>query len=62
VQAATAIRSRRIVAARGRGAALGLDELERRVGEDRVVTPGREQLVLPGGFLVQVADPALNHL
>jgi hypothetical protein len=27
--------------------------------EDRVVAPGGEQLVLPGGcFLVQVADPA----
>jgi hypothetical protein len=38
---------------------LGLDQLERRVGEDRVVTPDGEQLVLPGGsFLVQVADPA----
>jgi hypothetical protein len=38
---------------------LGLDELERGIGEDRVVAPGGEQLVLPGGcFLVQVADPA----
>ena len=38
---------------------LGLDELERRVGEDGVVAPDGEQLVLPGGcFLVQVADPA----
>jgi hypothetical protein len=38
---------------------LGLDQLERRVGEDRVVTPDGEQLVLAGaGFLVQVPDPA----
>ena len=38
---------------------LGLDQLERRVGEDRVVAPDGEQLVLPGrGLLVQVADPA----
>ena len=28
---------------------LGLDQLERGVGEDRVVAPGREQLALPGG-------------
>jgi hypothetical protein len=27
---------------------LGLDQLERGVGEDGVVAPGREQLVLPG--------------
>ena len=39
--------------------ALGLDELERRVGEDGVVPPDGKQLVLPaGGLLVQVADPA----
>ena len=38
---------------------LGLDQLERGVGEDRVVAPGGEQLVLPGScLLVQVADPA----
>ena len=38
---------------------LGLDQLERGVGEDGVVAPGGEQLVLPGGgLLVQVADPA----
>ena len=38
---------------------LGLDELERGVGEDGVVTPDGEQLVLPvGGLLVLVADPA----
>ena len=38
---------------------LGLHPFERGVGEDRVVTPDGEQLVLPGGgFLVQVADPA----
>jgi hypothetical protein len=37
---------------------LGL-ELEGGIGEDRVVAPDGEQLVLPGGcFLVQVADPA----
>ncbi len=39
--------------------ALGLDQLERRVSEDRVVTPDGEQLVLPVRcLLVQVADPA----
>ena len=39
--------------------ALGLDQPIRRIGEDRVVTPDREQLVLPGGgLLVQVPDPA----
>ena len=38
---------------------LGLDQLERGVGEDGVVAPGGEQLVLAGGGLrVQVADPA----
>jgi len=39
---------------------LGLDnQLEGRVGEDGVVAPGGEQLVLPAGcFLVQAADPA----
>ena len=38
---------------------LGLDELERGIGEHRVVPPDREQLVLPGGrLLVQVPDPA----
>ena len=38
---------------------LGLDQLERRVGEDRVVAPDGEQLVLPGaGLAVQVPDPA----
>jgi len=36
---------------------LGLEYLERGVGEHRVVAPGREQLALPG-VLVQVADPA----
>ena len=37
----------------------GLDQLERRVGEDRVVAPDGEQLVLPGtGLVVQVPDPA----
>jgi hypothetical protein len=37
---------------------LCLDQLERGVGEDRVVAPGGEQLVLPGRSLpVQVADP-----
>jgi hypothetical protein len=30
---------------------LGLDQLERRVGENRVVAPDREQLVLPGAGL-----------
>ena len=37
----------------------GLDQFEGRVGEDRVVAPDGEQLVLPGGgcLLVQVADP-----
>ena len=36
---------------------LGLDELERGVGEDGVVAPGREQLALPGCRLrVLVAD------
>src|ERR1019366_4657487 len=35
------------------------NQLERRVGEDRVVPPGGEQLVLPGtGLVVQVPDPA----
>jgi hypothetical protein len=39
--------------------ALGLDELERRVGERGVIPPDREQLVLPpGGLVVQVADAA----
>jgi hypothetical protein len=39
--------------------ALGLDGLERGVGEERVVAPGGEQLALPGGgVLVLVADPA----
>ena len=39
--------------------AFGLDQLERGIGEDRVVAPDREQLVLPGGrLLVQVPDPA----
>ena len=38
---------------------LGLDQLERRVGEHRVVAPEGEQLVLPGtGLVVQVPDPA----
>ena len=38
---------------------LGLDQGERRVGEDGVVAPGGEQLALPGGGRgVQVADPA----
>ena len=38
---------------------LGLDQLERGIGEDGVVAPGGEQLVLPGScLLVQVADPA----
>src|SRR5205807_6297178 len=39
---------------------LGLDnQLERRVSEHRMVAPGREQLVLPGGrLLIEVADPA----
>jgi hypothetical protein len=38
---------------------LGLDQLERRVGEHRVVTPDREQFVLSvRGLLVQVADAA----
>ena len=37
----------------------GLDELEGGVGEDGVVAPGGEQLVLPGGcLLVLVADAA----
>jgi hypothetical protein len=39
--------------------AFGLDQLERGISEDRVVAPGREQLVLPdGGLLVQVTDAA----
>ncbi len=39
--------------------AFGLDQLERGIGEDRVVAPGREQLVLPGRtMVVEVADPA----
>ena len=39
--------------------ALGLDELERRVGEDCVVPPDGEQFVLPVcGLLVEVTDPA----
>ena len=38
---------------------LGLDQLERGIGEHGVVAPGGEQLVLPGScLLVQVADPA----
>jgi hypothetical protein len=38
---------------------LGLDQLERGVGEDRVVAPGGEQLALAGGGLrAEVADPA----
>ena len=38
---------------------LGLDQLERGVGEDGVVAEDGEQLVLArGGLLVQVADPA----
>ena len=39
---------------------LGLDnQLERRIGEHRVVAPDREQLVLPvSRLLVQVPDPA----
>jgi hypothetical protein len=38
---------------------LGLDGLERRVGEDGVVAPAGEQLVLAGGGLaVEVADAA----
>ena len=38
---------------------LGLDHLERRVGEHGVVAPDREQLVLAaGGFAVEVLDPA----
>jgi len=37
----------------------GLDQLERGVGEDGVVAPDGEQLVLAlGGLLVEVADPA----
>jgi hypothetical protein len=37
---------------------LGLDQLDRGVGEHGVVAPGREQLVLPGGSLaVEVTDP-----
>ena len=37
----------------------GPGELEGRVREDGMVTPGREQLALPGGcLLVQVPDPA----
>jgi len=38
---------------------LGLDQLEWRAGEDGVVAPEAEQLVLAGGcFVVQVPDPA----
>ena len=38
---------------------LGLDQLDRGIGEHRVVAPGGEQLVLPGGRRgFQVADPA----
>jgi len=38
---------------------LGLDQLERGIGEDGVVAPDGEQLILPGsGLLIQVADPA----
>jgi hypothetical protein len=38
---------------------LGLDQLERGIGEHRVVAPDGKQLVLPGScLLVQVADPA----
>ena len=38
---------------------LSLDELEGRVGEDGMVAPDGEQLVLPlSSLLVQVADPA----
>ena len=37
---------------------LGLDQLERGVGEDGVVAPGGEQLALPGCGLGLVADPA----
>jgi hypothetical protein len=37
----------------------GLDHLERAVGEHRVVTPGGEQLLLPGSRVAaQVADAA----
>jgi hypothetical protein len=36
--------------------ALGLDGLERGVGEDGVAAPGGEQLALPRGVLVLVAD------
>jgi len=38
---------------------LGLEGLERRVGEDGMVAPGGEQLTLPGGCPgVEVLDPA----
>jgi hypothetical protein len=41
---------------------LGLDQLERGIGEHCVVAPGREQLVLLGGCLLgQVADPPHNQ-
>jgi len=37
--------------------AFGLDQLERRIGEDRVVAPDGKQLALPGCCpLIQVAD------
>jgi hypothetical protein len=39
--------------------ALGLDQLDRGVGEDGVVAPDGEQLARPvGGVAVLVADPA----
>ena len=37
---------------------LGLDQLERRIGEDRVVAPDREQFVLPDTG--QQPEPADN--
>jgi hypothetical protein len=41
---------------------LGLHELERGVGEDRVVTPDGEQLTLPGGGQQVAADLARHAL